>query len=222
MRERAVQARRFFGDDLAHRGFVIGVGPRVQEHHGDRFDVIGVQAPRGATGAVFIEDRHHVARRVETFDHFVRAMARHVGLGPLEEEVVRFGAASATDLVDVAHPFGHQQRGARAGAFDRGIDGDRRAVDDELGVARRPCRLGEGRRGDGGSVGSPFPAAERTGRRLEKDPRTRSRRPAPSAESTYPSGSSRCGTCNPKAQPSPRAPFSWCPRSGRARSRIPR
>src|SRR5262249_2848003 len=52
-----------------------------------------------------------------------------------EEEVIGVGPIDAADLVDVAEAFGDQQRGLRAGALEDGVDGDRRAVQEQASGA---------------------------------------------------------------------------------------
>ncbi len=51
-----------------------------------------------------------------------------------EEQVVGVGPVDAADLVDVAKAFGDQQRGVGAGALQQRVDGDGRAVQEQVGV----------------------------------------------------------------------------------------
>src|SRR5262249_19053069 len=65
----------------------------------------------------------------------------------LEEQVVGIGTIDAANLVDVAEAFGDDERGARAGALQDGIDGDGRAVQEQAGRAVVGASLVD-RRGD--------------------------------------------------------------------------
>jgi hypothetical protein len=141
VRERAVQPRCFARDDRADFGFVIGIGPRVQEHDRDRLDVVGVELLCDAGCVLAIEHGDDFAVGVEAFDDLERVVAWNVGHGPLEEDVVGFGTAAAADLVDVAHPFGHDERRACARSLDRGVDRDGRTVNKRLGSGQRQTAL---------------------------------------------------------------------------------
>ena len=55
---------------------------------------------------------------------------------PAEEQIVGFRPVDAADLVDVAKALRGDERAARAGALEDGVDRDRRAVEEELGRAR--------------------------------------------------------------------------------------
>ena len=143
MRERTVELGCLARDDRADFGFVIGVGPRVQEDDGDRLDVVGVEFLRDPGRVCTVEYRDDFAVGVEAFDDLERAVARDVGHGALEEDVVGFGTAAAADLVDVAHPLGHDERRARAGPFDGGVDRDGRTVDERLGGRHGQAALDE-------------------------------------------------------------------------------
>ncbi len=141
VRERAVHARREIGEDLADGNFVIRVRPRVQKADGHRLDIFGIQALGERARAVAFEYGDDVARRVEAFDDFVGVAARHVGRRAFEEEVVGFGPVAAPDAVDVARAFGDDQRRARPGTFDRGVDRDGRTVNERFRILHRQAAL---------------------------------------------------------------------------------
>jgi hypothetical protein len=77
----------------------------------------------------------------------------------LKEQIIGVRPVDAADLVDVAKPFGDQQRGARAGAFKHRVDRDRRTVQEQTDGAIIGPGLGDAR-------GNPFDQVRRRRQRL--------------------------------------------------------
>ena len=75
-----------------------------------------------------IERRQHIAGRIEAFVDLEGQVARHQRLRAMEEEIEGFNAIAAPDGIDIAEAFGGDERGACALAFQHGVDGDCRAM----------------------------------------------------------------------------------------------
>jgi hypothetical protein len=140
VRGRDEQLRIGGEQDLAHPVLVIDVRVRVQKDDRNRLDTGGdeVDGQRRRTGLIErLPDRTVVQHALGHLEHAVAGDQRHVFA---EEQIERIGPVDAPDFVDVAEPFGRDQRGLRALAFEDRIDGDGRTVDDELRRRRRRPR----------------------------------------------------------------------------------
>ena len=85
-----------------------------------------------AASACLVERDQHLAVGAHALLHLEAQRAldqRHV---LLEIEIVGVGPVDAADLVDVAEAVGGDQRGLGAGALQHGVDGDRRAVQEQV------------------------------------------------------------------------------------------
>ena len=119
---------------------VVGVAVAVQEQDRHRLDI--------EPGEAFAERAHLVlverGQRLALGQHPLVELEAHRALDQravlLEEQVVGIRPVDPADLVDVAEPLGDHQRGARAGAFQHGVDGDRRAVQEQRRVRERDAR----------------------------------------------------------------------------------
>jgi len=97
----------------------------MNEADRDRLDVLFAQALRHC-----VRVRRHQADNdapcgIEPFLEFKRQVPRYIGLRTLEMKIIGFRPVAAPDLVDVAHALRGEERGARAGALNRRIDGGR-------------------------------------------------------------------------------------------------
>ncbi len=117
--------------DRLHALLVRRIHIAVQQQDSHGLDAFGDQPIARCVHAGFIERNVHVALGGEPFAHFEPQRTldqRHV---LSEKQVVRVGPVDAADLVDVAKALGDQQRGARAGALQHRVDGDRRAMQEQ-------------------------------------------------------------------------------------------
>ena len=107
------------------------VGVAVEEHDRGGFDaeLFELVAQRGE--ARLVERRDHLAVGAHALLDLEAQRALDQRLVLLEIEIVGVGPVDAADLVDVAEAFGRHQRGLRAGALQHGVDGDRRAVQEQ-------------------------------------------------------------------------------------------
>ena len=119
-------------DDLAGASLVFGVHVRVQEAHGDRLDAVGPSLFESAQDVLGVELGVRLARGEDPLVDLEREVPRDEGYRPLEEQVVGLGSVPPADLVDVARATRNEQRRTRALPLDRGVDRDRRTVN-ELG-----------------------------------------------------------------------------------------
>jgi hypothetical protein len=130
----------------------VGVG--MQEAHGHRLDIIGLETRTDFTNLIHIEGFEYVTGGFDAFGDLVGCPTRHQRAGAVEMPIIGFRPVSAPDDIDIARSTGDQQRGFGSLAFDQRIDcrcgavdeiGDigrvesafRDAIDDALGKIKR-------------------------------------------------------------------------------------
>src|ERR1035437_4485021 len=101
---------------------MLRIGPGVDETDGDRFDIGFSHATSCLSDAGEIQGKNDFARRTQPLDELEGMVARHIGFGPLEMEIVGLRTATSADPVDVAHALRGEKSGPRAGTLDRRID----------------------------------------------------------------------------------------------------
>ena len=132
VRRRDEHARQALAEDFLGARLVRAVGVAVDEHDGDGFDAELLELVAERREACLVERHHHLAVGAHALLHLEAQRPldqRHV---LLEIEIVGVGPVDAADLVDVAEAFGGHQRGFCAGALQHGVDGDRRAVQEQV------------------------------------------------------------------------------------------
>src|SRR5215813_13656149 len=107
---------------------VVSAGIAVEEQDRGRLDAELVQPAAERRHLGDVERPVDVAVGEHALVDFEAQRALDERLMLLEEQVVGIGTIDAANLVDVAEAFGDDERGARAGAFEDGVDGDGRAV----------------------------------------------------------------------------------------------
>ena len=109
----------------------------MQETHGNRFNRRRGQLLKNGFQVGGGERNEDRAVRGDTFPHAEPEFARYQGNGFLPIQIVRHRNADAPQFEHVAKSLGRQQRNARALAFQYGVGGYRRGVDDFRDLAHR-------------------------------------------------------------------------------------
>ena len=131
------------GDDRLHPLLVRRVAVGVQEQDGDRLRTLRHRLRDHRAHLRLVERDEHLALRVHALADFETQVAVDQRLVPLEEEIVGFRPVDAADLVDVAKALRCDERAARAGALQDGVDRDRGAVQEQPRGAERCAGLGD-------------------------------------------------------------------------------
>ena len=141
--ERRGDAGRGLQEQVTEPALVVAVAVAVHEPDGHGLVSAVDQLRHDCAGAGLVEGHQRFAPRVEALADDVAVLALDERRRQHDVEVVLLEAALGTGLDHVAEPCGGHQGGARAGALDQGVGGQRGAVDDlgHLGevdvVARR-------------------------------------------------------------------------------------
>ena len=135
--------RHLLLQDLLDALLVRGIAVGVQQQHGHRLDVLAGQLTRQRAHRRLVERLVRAAVGAQPLGHFKTQRALDQGRVLVEEQVVGIGAIDAADLVDVAKAFGNQERGPGASALQQRVDGNRRAMQEELAFAQIDVRAVE-------------------------------------------------------------------------------
>jgi hypothetical protein len=131
VRRRDEHARQAFAEDFLRPRLMRAVGVAVDEHDGDGFDAERLEPVAQRREARLVERDHHLAVGAHALLHLEAQRPLDQRLVLLEIEIVGVGPVDAADLVDVAEAVGGDQRGPGAGSLQHGVDGDRRAVQEQ-------------------------------------------------------------------------------------------
>jgi hypothetical protein len=112
-------------------GFVLRIGVAVEEQNRGRLDAQGFDAPPKRGDFLLVERLVDVCVRQHALLHLEAQRALDQWHVFPEEEVVGVRPVDAADLIDVTKACGDQQRGFRAGPFQDGVDGYRRAMQEQ-------------------------------------------------------------------------------------------
>ena len=133
-------------DQLLGARLVAGIAVAIEEQDRDRFDAEAVELRPEVRNFRLVERDVDVAVGQDSLARLEAQRALDQRLVFLEEQVVGIRPVDAADFVDVAKAFGDDEGGLGAGAFQDGVDGHRRAMEEQPGVRIGGTCMGDRRR----------------------------------------------------------------------------
>jgi len=107
----------------------------MQQADGDAFDIVSLEGGDHGVHACEIQRNQHLAAGIDALGHRQAQVSRHQRLRLLHLDVVLLETILVGHLHGVTKALGDDERSTCAFAFDNGVGGERRAVNDDADVS---------------------------------------------------------------------------------------